>query len=377
MTQKNNHEKQSAFCANFVSKLTDPRRTSKGNLRHNFSDILFLVISSVISGLTDWEDMELFGKNQISWLKKYGEYKNGIPSHDTINRLISSLEPEKFSQCFIEWISDIATMSPGEVVAIDGKSIRGSAIKSRNISPVHVISAYASENELCLGQYKTDSKSNEITAIPKLLDLLAIKGCTVTIDAMGCQTDIAKKVCEKEADYILAVKGNQGTLELGIKDAMLLSKPVSTDIEEDFGHGRIEKRICSVYTDLSHIELKEKWIGLKCLVSIKSEVLDKTTGKEFSEERLYISSLQPDAKYINRAVRKHWGIENKLHWNLDVVFGEDASHKRTGYAAQNVNIISKIALSMIQKETSFEKGKKKKMLLAMLDNKYREKLLNL
>jgi len=375
MTQNNSTDKQNAFKEIFLENLNDPRRTTKGNVLHNFGDILFLVLTAVLCGMKDWESIEIFGESQLVWLRKFRKYENGIPSHDTINRVISSLDSAHFNKCFIKWINNISKTTKGEVVAIDGKSIKGSACKAQNINAIHIVSAYAADNELCLGQYTTSSKSNEITAIPILLDLIAIQGCTITIDAMGCQSDIAEKIRKNKAEYILAVKGNQGNLEQSIKDTILLSKPVSTDIEDDFGHGRIEKRSCFVYEDLSHIEDIKRWTDLKTIVKVETEVIDKTTNKQFTEERFYISSLKPDAAYINRAIRKHWSVENKLHWNLDVLFNEDSSKKRQKNAAENFNIISKIALSIVQKDKSNKKNKKQRMLMAAFDNKYREKLL--
>lgn len=377
MAQFNKTKKQNAFQEIFLENLNDPRRTKKGNLLHNFGDILFLVLSSALCGIADWEGIEIFGTSQITWLKKFRKFENGIPSHDTINRVVSSLNSEQFNQCFIEWINTLSKLTKGEVIAIDGKCIKGSSCKTQNINAVHIVSAYAVDNELCIGQCATDVKSNEITAIPALLNLIAIKGCTVTIDAMGCQTEIASQIRKANANYILAVKGNQSGLEQGIKDAILFSKPVDTDIEDDFGHGRIEKRSCFVYDNLSHIENLEKWEDLKTIIKIKTEVIEKATNKRYSEERLYISSLESNAKYINRSIRKHWAVENKLHWNLDVVFNEDSSKKRTKNAAENFNIINKIALTIVQKDNSNKKNKKQKMLMAALDVNYREKLLNL
>ncbi|MBN2883586.1 MAG: ISAs1 family transposase, partial [Clostridia bacterium] len=357
ISENGNLEKQSAFQKHFLSDLNDPRRTAKGNLLHGFGDILFLVISLAVCGILDWEGMELFGNRQLGWLRKFRPFENGIPSHDTINRVVSSINPEKFGECFINWINEISDISKGEVIAIDGKTVKGSACKAQSQSPIHIVSAYAAGNELCIGQIKTDQKSDEISAIPKLLDLIAVSGCTVTIDAMGCQRSIAEKIREKGAHYILAVKGNQGSLEQGIKDTVRFCSPADTDINEDFGHGRIEKRICQVYDNLGHIESKEKWKDLKSLVLIRTEVFDKTSGKQHSEERIYITRLSERASKLNKDIRLHWYVENKLHWNLDVIFGEDASRKRVANAAENFSIIEKVALAMIQSENTMKKNK--------------------
>lgn len=355
------------------SHIEDPRRTTKGNFLHPLSDILFLVISAVISGADDWETTVLFGENQISWLKKYGGYKNGIPSGDTLKRLFSALDPEQFNYCFMDWTNSICKLTKGEVIAIDGKAIRGT--KEKKLP--HIVSAFASGNGLTLGQVKTDDKSNEITAIPKLLKLLAIKGTTVTIDAMGCQTKITKGIIDKKADYLIAVKANQKNLEQEILDTIALERPVDKDIQYNLDHGRIETRTCRTYTDLDHIEGKEKWAGLKTLASIKTETINKSTGKVSNEHRVYISSLPANAKELNDSIRKHWAVENNLHWTLDVLFREDDSRKRKGHSPENFNIVLKVALGLIVKETTLKKSKKNKRMLAAYDYRYREKILGL
>lgn len=358
--------------------MEDPRRTVKGNIRHDFLDIIFLVISAVISGASDWDEIELFGKSQVKWLKKYGSYKNGIPSHDTINRVISSVDPKQFAESFTLWVSEISKLSDKEVIAIDGKTIRRSYDKQNGKSAVHMVSAFASENSLCLGQVSTKEKSNEITAIPELLENLAIKGCIVSIDAMGCQTEIAKKIIKKEADYILAVKGNQGNLEQGVKDTVRFNKAFDSHTDTDFGHGRIETRTCNLYNLSEHIENPERWQNLNILIEIQSERVIKLRGETNKETRYYISSLaKSDAKSVNKFVRNHWSIENKLHWILDVSFGEDASRKRKKYAAENFNTISKIALTLLANEKTVKLSKKSKRLAAAVDQQYRQKVLNL
>jgi len=320
--------------------------------------------------------VKTFGDSQLDWLKRFGSFENGIPSADTLGRVFSALCPEKFTSCFIDWIESVRKKHKGEIVAVDGKCIKGADPTKDKKGMPHIVSAFASENGLCLGQATVDQKSNEITAIPLLLELIAIEGCTVTIDAMGCQSDIAGKIIENGADYILAVKGNQQGLEQSIRETVMLETPDATDTEEDCGHNRLEKRTCTVYTELSHIEKREKWPGLRSLVRIESEVYDKKTGKTVNEERLYITSCEPDAVYINNAVRKHWNIENNLHWSLDVQFGEDASRKRKGRQAENFNILLKIAMTMLVKDTKTKISKPRKRMKAALDQKYRQKLLN-
>jgi predicted transposase YbfD/YdcC len=356
----------------YFSNLPDPRvdRTKE----HLLEDIIFITIAAVICGAETWNDIENYGKAKEVWFKEFLRLPGGIPSHDTFNRLFSALDPQPLEDSFVEWVKDIADLTCGEVVSIDGKSLRGSREKGAK-SIVHMVSAWAGENQLSLGQVKVDEKSNEITAIPKLLEVLAIKDCIVTIDAMGCQTDIAKRIIEKGADYILAVKGNQGTLENEIEDTIRFSSPVDQWEDTDFGHGRIETRKCFVYTDLSHIEKPGRWEELKSIIKIESVRYIKSEAKEELECRLYISSLMPDAKIIGEAIRSHWGIENSLHWQLDVSFGEDKSRKRTGYAAQNFSIINRIALNLLKNDKSKKRSLKGKRLDAGWDNEYLIRIL--
>ena len=255
------------------------------------------------------------------------------------------------------------------MVSIDGKAIRGSK-KYGTKALVHMVSAWANKNHMVLGQVKVDEKSNEITAIPKLLEILSIKGCIVTIDAMGCQTEIAKKIIEKEADYMLAVKGNQGTLEQEINDSIVLCKPIDSCEKSDFGHGRIETRKCTVYNDLSQISQLSKWKDLKSIVKIDSTRYFKLTGKEEKETRLYISSLEASALKAEHAVRAHWGVENSLHWVLDVAFNEDKSAKTNPIAVQNFSTINRIALNLLKNDKSKKIGVKGKRLMAGWDNDF-------
>lgn len=353
------------------STLTDPRveRTRE----HRLDDILFIAIASVICGAEGWNDMEEFGKAKEEWLKSFLELPNGIPSHDTFNRVFSALNPEELERCFLEWTRCVADLCEHEVIAIDGKSMCG----SRNVgnkSIVHMVSAWADQNHIVLGQVKVEEKSNEITAIPRLLDLLVIKGCIVTIDAMGCQKDVAAKIIEKEADYLLALKGNQGNLLEQVEDSFRFLPTVSVDEQLDAGHGRVETRRCSVISDLSMVEARGEWVALRSLIKIESERYIKTTGKTEKQTRLYISSLPADAKLINQSVRAHWGVENSLHWVLDVGFNEDDSRKRTGFAAQNYSLINRIALNLLKNDKTTKVGVRGKRLKAGWDNRY---LINL
>jgi predicted transposase YbfD/YdcC len=318
--------------------------------------------------------MEEFGIAKEDWLKTFLRLPGGISSHDTFNRVFSALNSEELEGCFMDWTRSVADLCENEVIAIDGKSMRGSRSSGRK-SIVHLVSAWAEKNHIVLGQVKVDEKSNEITAIPKLLDLLVLKGCIVKIDAMGCQKNIASRIMEKEADYLLALKGNQGNLVEQVEDSFRFL-PVNTfDEESDCGHGRVETRRCSAISDLSLIESKEEWTGLKSLVKIESERYIKNTGQTEKETRLYISSLQADAGLINRSVRAHWGVKNSLHLVFDVGFHEDNSRKRTGFASQNYSLLNSIALNLLKNEKTTKVGVRGKRLKAGWDNNYLIKLI--
>ncbi|KAA6316534.1 hypothetical protein EZS27_033170 [termite gut metagenome] len=340
------------------------------------TDILLLVFSGVLCGANDWDEIALFGKEQESWLRKYGDFHHGIPSHDTINRVLNAISSDKFSGCFSRWVTGIRQLQPKEVIAIDGKRICNSYDKSIEQSALHMVSAFATQNGLCLAQKATNQKSNEITAIPKLLSLLDIEGDIITIDAMGCQKKIASKICEQKADYILAVKGNQLSLEREIENTVQLSKPVDDNTQTDCGHGRIENRRCRVYEDQAYLENAQEWKSLKSLVVIDSERIIKARGEVSKQIRFYISSLNGSAEDFNRWIREHWAIVNNLHWTLDVTFREDYSRKRKGNAAHNFNIVLKSVLALLVKDTSWKASHKRKRLKAALSEEYRNKLLN-
>ena len=357
------------------SDMKDPRRTTKGNFYYPLAEILFLVISAVISGANGWTSIELFGKTKLEWLRQYFPYKYGIPSHDILGELFARLDNKEFTKCFASWVNSIADLTNEEVVAIDGKTIRNSNDDTSSKSAIHLVSAYASANRICLGQEAVHQKSNEITAIPKLLKILAIKGCIVTIDAMGCQKKIAEDIIGAKADYILMVKDNQKNLKLQIEETFKTTKSQTVNTTTDFGHGRIETRTCSVIDDLSLIEKRNDWKNIKSIVWITSERIIKKTQEESIEQRYYITSLDADSEKINKAVRSHWSVENNLHWNLDVIFKEDASLKKKGDSPINFNIITKIALALIEREKSSKMSKNSKRLKAALDDKYRSKIL--
>jgi predicted transposase YbfD/YdcC len=356
-------------------EMKDPRRTTKGNYYYPLEEILFLVISAVISGANGWTAIELFGKSKLEWLRQFFPYSHEIPSHDILGSLFSRLDSKEFSKCFSSWVNSIANLTNKDVVAIDGKTIRNSKDDTTSKSAIHLVSAYACENRICLGQEAVSEKSNEITAIPKLLDVLTIKGCIITIDAMGCQRKIAEKIIKKEADYILMVKDNQKKLRIQIEESFKANKNITNDKSHDFGHGRIETRVCDIIDDLSLIDSVSDWKSAKSIVRITSLRHNKKTQKESFEYRYYITSLEANAINMNEAIRSHWSIENNLHWNLDVIFKEDASLKKKGDSPINFNIITKIALALIERDKSVKMSKNSKRLRAALDDKYRTILL--
>jgi len=347
------------------------------NQLHHLVDILLIGIISVICGAETWEQMVGFSKSKEGFLKKFLELPNGIPSKDTINRTFSAIDSEQFESCFIDWVNSIVDLSKGQIIAIDGKTIRGAKSQGKK-SPIHMVSAWACENNLVLGQVKTDEKSNEITAIPKLLDILNIEGNTITIDAMGTQKEIAKKIISKDASYILAVKSNQPQLLEHIEDEFRFSKQTKTYLDQDLGHGRIETRKCSVITDFQFIGHNNEWKNLQSIIKIESTREFKNSDRPIEKAtRYYISSLQNDANEFQSKIRSHWAVENKLHWTLDVAFSEDASRKRAGNAAQNYSILLKIALNLLKNEPTKKASVKTKRLEAAWNESYLIKILGL
>jgi len=356
-------------------QMDDPRRDL--GKHHNLNDILLIGIIAVICGAETWNNIEEYACSKESFLRKFLELPNGIPSHDTFNRVFSALDGQQFETCFIEWVNSLAGIIKGQVVAIDGKTIRG-AKSHGNKSPIHLVSAWASENNMVLGQVKTSEKSNEITAIPKLLEILALEGTIITIDAMGCQQNIAEKIIENKANYILAVKQNQQQLHEDIKDEFRFSNSIQASTSIDFGHGRIETRQCSIINEFNHLENIEKWKGLKTIIRINSIREFKNSNKPIEKAtRFYISSIETKPEDFQKAIRSHWSVENKLHWVLDVAFGEDASRKRTGNAAQNFSTLNKIALNLLKNEKTLKVGVKGRRLKAGWDEQYLLKVLKL
>ena len=333
----------------YFGELVDPR--IERHKLYPLTEILFIVLCGAICGAESWRDYVHFGKEKLEFLRRHFVFKEGIPSKNTFARVLAALEPEAFKACFIEWVKSLQTLL-NEVIAIDGKTLCNSVDRLENMPAIHMVSAFAANARLVLAQQKVDDKSNEITAIPKLLDLLDLQGQIVTIDAMGTQKALAKKIHEKEADYVLALKGNQGTLNEDVRLFLEteIEKVSSSAIEDryeevDKGHGRIETRKCIVSSKLDWLVQKPEWAGLKSIAMIEET---REIGNTSSvERRFFISSLPADAKRISSAVRAHWLVENALHWTLDVVFNEDNSRVRKDNAGENMAVIRHITLNML------------------------------
>lgn len=360
------------------SDLKDPRIDR--NKRHKLIDIVSISICAVICGANTWEQIEEYGKTKYDWLKQFLELPNGIPSHDTIRRLFICLDSNAFQRSFLNWIQSLSGIVTDQVVAIDGKTLRRSRDKGSGKKAIHMVSAWASEMRLVLGQVKTDEKSNEITAIPELIDVLELRGCIVTIDAMGCQKSIAEKIIDKNGDYVLALKENHGNLHEDVKfffeDALKTDfKDINYSFHEtiDGDHGRIEHRKYWIVSDIDWLQGKENWKGLLSIGMTQSQ--REIDGETSSEIRYYISSLSCDAKLFGNAVRSHWGIENSVHWILDVAFREDESRIRKGNAPENFAVLRHIALNLLKNENSLRKSIKSKRLKAGWDDSYLTKVL--
>jgi len=357
--------------------LPDPR---EDNRRHLLIDIITIVICASICGAEKWEDITAFGQAKENWFRKYLELPHGIPSKDTYRRVFALLNPEEFNKRFFEWVVLINPKLRQEIINIDGKTLRRSGDSVSGKSAIHMVSAWANKAGLTLGQVKTDEKSNEITAIPELLDMLEIKGCIVTIDAMGTQKVIAQKIIEKEADYVLALKGNQGTLNEDIRfyfektsTEELSKQPFDYHSTYEKDHGRIEKREYWSTDDIAWLSMKSDWKNIQSVCMVKTE---RTINYKTSKETLYfISSLPSNAKTIGEAIRSHWGIENSLHWVLDMAFREDECRKRVNNSAENFAVLRHITLNLLKQEKTCKRSIAGKRLLAGWDVSYMEKVL--
>lgn len=360
----------------YFTSLNDFRQL--GKVKHKLENIIAITIAAVICGCENWYEIEDYGKQKEPWLKTFLDLPYGVPTHDTYRRFFMWVNPKKLEQCFIEWIKSVCDITEGRIINIDGKCLRGS--KGDNASLVHMVSAWCNTNNMVLAQEKVDDKSNEITAIPALLEILVLKGCMVTIDAMGCQRTIAEKIVEANADYLLSVKGNQEFLLDDITEAFTYGKTEDEYIEKEVGHGRVESRTTRVITDVNWICNKEEWKKLASIIMVFATRYNKKTGVEEQSVRYYISSKTASAKYFYEAVRSHWGIENKLHWCMDVIFGEDNSKKQAENSAQNFSLINKVALNMIRNYKPDEaRGSKKISMIRKrkMANRENEYLLNI
>lgn len=365
--------------------VTDPRK--EHNKAHKLIDIIMISICAVIAGADDWVAVEEFGKERLDWFATFLELPGGIPSHDTFGRVFSLLKASEFQASFSQWMQSVVRTTNGQVIAVDGKTNRhtfgGKTPGSDSMTKaLHLVSAFATANGVSLAQVATDQKSNEITAIPELLKLLDISGCLITTDAMGCQTDIAADIVARGGDYLLAVKGNQRLLYRDIKALFSdESVPRDTNFTTDKGHGRTDRRTCEVITGsivLERLRHKNNWVGLQTVVKVTGERTVTNTGETHtsSESRYYICSLQnPSAKRLQQAVRQHWGVENGLHWTIDMGFREDDSRIRTGHAPANMATLRHVALNLIRGDKSRKVGVKISRMKAAWSNAYLERLL--
>ena len=355
------------------AKLEDPRRYNK---RHKLLDIVVISICAVICGADSWEDIELFGKAKEKWLMEFLALPHGIPSHDTYRRVFAVLDIEQFQSCFMEWIQAVDALTKGQVIAADGKTLRRSHDRGEGKRALQMVSAWASANGLVLGQRKVESESNEITALPELLDRLEIAGCIVTLDAIHCQTETVETIVSKQADYVLPIKENQPRLLKAVQD--LFDDPTEMRWVEcdrhrlvSKGHGRLEIRECWSTSDPEYLEYIATLADWKSLGSIAMVQAERRLGEETTVKRRYfISSLKSDARQILHAVRTHWEIENKVHWVLDIAFREDDCRIRKGNGAENFAVLRHIALNLLRQETTSKgslKGRRKK---AGWDNDY-------
>jgi len=370
-------DEPSAQITKHFASLTDPRRRK---VTYPLINIVTIALCAVIAGADDFVTIAAWGRQKRAWLARFLDLSNGIPSHDRFNAVFKAIKPGEFERCLLSWITSLHDVTAGQVVAIDGKTLRQSFDKAAGKSAIHMVSAWATANHISLGQVIVEEKSNEITAIPKLLELVEISGASVTIDAMGCQTEIAAKIVERKGDYVLAVKGNQPSLHSGVVESFLdhldddfARVKVSRHETTEHGHGRDEHRtyyVCDVPEGLPD---RARWKGLKRIGMAISDTV--RGGKACDEVRYYILSKRMSARRFGATVRGHWGIENSLHWQLDVSFGEDRSRVRKGHADANLSLVRRTALSLLRNERSQRVGVKTKRLTAGWNDDYLEQVL--
>lgn len=368
-------EKQYAgsFFDYFIT-IYDPRQDEK--IKHKLIDILFIVVTATISNCSEWQEIEIWAKERVEWLRKYVELPNGIPSQYTFERVCAVIDPKQFAKCFAEWMKDVTEMSKGTVVAIDGKTLCGTADQKKGKKPIHIVNAWCSSNKMVLGQVKTEEKSNEITAVPELLDLLFVKGCIVTVDAMNTQKKTVEKIVkEKKADYVVALKGNHETLHQEVVDYFKYAEENGFKDEKvqlhrtlEKGHGRIEERLYYYCTDINWLEARKDW---KKMTGIGMVIRKVQKGDKQTEERQFHFGSVAVVKDYADAVRIHWGIES-MHWSLDVTFREDANRTRTGKAPENLALLRRLALNVVKKdkEKYAKRSLKAKRFTASLSTDY-------
>lgn len=369
----------SAQLLEHFKSLEDPR--AEHLLEHELLDIVGLTICAVICGADTWVDIENYGHAKAEWLAGFLKLPNGIPSHDTIARLFAAINPKALQECFLSWVRAVAQLSAGEVIAIDGKTLRQSYDKGGNKGAIHMVSAWASQNRLVLGQVKVDEKTNEITAIPQLLRVLDLQGCIVTIDAMGTQKDIARQIVEGGGDYVLSLKGNQGNLHQDVCQLFQWAQKIDfKDIAHEFyqtvegGHGRLEIRRYWLLGSVEHLVDAHLWPKLARVGLVEAE--RRLPGRAPTlEQRYYLLSLEGGVERFAGAVRSHWGIENQLHWVLDVAFKEDACRVRKDHAPENLALIRHVALNLLRQDSSAKGGIKAKRLKAGWDDAYLSSIL--
>jgi len=370
-------------------QLTDPRL--KRRRRHELIDVLMIAVTALLCGAENFMQMAQFGRAKEAWLRTFLALPNGIPSHDTFRRVLMLLSPEKFSAVFLSWTQTLRAAVAAEVVALDGKTVRRSFDVAKGRSAIHLVSAWASVNRLVLGQIKVDDKSNEITAVPELLRALELAGCIVTVDALNCQKAIAQEIIEADAEYVLALKGNHETAHAEIKsfldDAVVQaqtpqpagSPPAAATLATcqtvEKGHGRIETRRYYQSAALAWFADRDQWQGLRTVGMVEAE--REIRGQRTVERRYYLSSLPLDVTTFARAVREHWGIENQVHWVLDVQMSEDQNRARAGHAAENLALLRRLALNLLRRDQRCDGGIKTKQLNASWDHAYLQALLGL